>query len=62
MDWVHRTDWETWYRYILWLTGAAGAGKSAIAQSIIELCLVQGLIIASFFFNRSDSTRNWNDV
>jgi len=58
MDWVHRTDWETWYRYILWLTGAAGAGKSAIAQSIIELCLLEGFVIASFFFFRSDSTRN----
>ena len=58
MDWVHRTDWETWYRYILWLTGAAGAGKSAIAQSIIELCLHEGFVIASFFFFRSDITRN----
>jgi len=58
MDWVHRSDWETWYRYILWLTGAAGAGKSAIAQSIIELCLLEGLVIASFFFFRSDGSRN----
>jgi len=58
MDWIHRTDWETWYRYILWLTGAAGAGKSAISQSIIEICLLEGLVIASFVFFRSDSTRN----
>jgi len=58
MDWVHRTDWETWYRYILWLTGAAGAGKSAISQSIIELCLLEGIVIASFFFFRSDGARN----
>ena len=58
MDWVDRTDWETWYRYILWLTGAAGAGKSAISQSIIEVCLLEGLVIASFFFFLSDGARN----
>jgi len=58
MDWVRSTDWETCYRHILWLTGAAGAGKSAIAQTIIELCLAEGFIIASFLFFRSDGSRN----
>ena len=42
----------------MWLTGAAGAGKSAIAQSLIELCLLEDLVIASFFFSRSDGSRN----
>ncbi|KAF9552607.1 hypothetical protein CPC08DRAFT_768173 [Agrocybe pediades] len=42
----------------LWLNGAAGAGKSAIAQSIVERCVGQGLRVASFFFSKSDSTRN----
>ncbi|KAF4617895.1 hypothetical protein D9613_006387 [Agrocybe pediades] len=42
----------------LWLNGAAGCGKSAIAQSTVESCIEQGLPLASFFFNRSDSTRN----
>ena len=42
----------------MWLTGAAGAGKSAIAQSIIARCLEEGLVIASFFFFRSDESRN----
>ena len=58
MDWIHRTDWQTLYRYILWLTGTAGAGKSSIAQSIIELCLLEGMVIASFFFSRTDISRN----
>jgi len=58
MDWIHRTDRQTLYKYILWLTGAAGAGKSSIAQSIIELCLLEGLVIASFFFSRTDISRN----
>ncbi|KAF9565036.1 hypothetical protein CPC08DRAFT_211551 [Agrocybe pediades] len=42
----------------MWLNGAAGCGKSAIAQSTVESCIEQGLPLASFFFNRSDSTRN----
>jgi len=42
----------------MWLTGAAGAGKSSIAQTLIELCLSEGLILASFFFSKSDSSRN----
>jgi len=58
MDWIRSTDCETFNRHILWLTGAAGAGKSAIAQTIIELCLAEGFIIASFLFFRSDGSRN----
>ncbi|KAF9541365.1 hypothetical protein CPC08DRAFT_463421 [Agrocybe pediades] len=45
-------------KQFLWLNGAAGCGKSAIAQSTIETCIVQRLLLASFFFNRSDPTRN----
>ncbi|KAF9470329.1 hypothetical protein BDN70DRAFT_774951, partial [Pholiota conissans] len=44
----------------LWLNGAAGAGKSAIMQSILELLLLRYtfVAVASFFFSRGDSTRN----
>jgi hypothetical protein len=45
-------------RWLLWLNGAAGAGKSAIMQSIAERCFLAAIAIASFFFVRSDSTRN----
>ncbi|KAF9565051.1 hypothetical protein CPC08DRAFT_211949 [Agrocybe pediades] len=45
-------------KQFMWLNGAAGCGKSAIAQSTIESCIKQGLRLASFFFNRSDPTRN----
>ncbi|KAJ7040764.1 hypothetical protein C8F04DRAFT_1082054 [Mycena alexandri] len=37
---------------ILWLYGAAGMGKSAIAQMFAENCAVQGRLGASFFFRR----------
>jgi len=42
----------------LWLHGAAGAGKTAIAHSISEWCDDQNLLLATFFFWRSDQTRN----
>lgn len=34
---------------VLWLYGSAGAGKSAIGQSIAETCAKLGLLFASFF-------------
>ncbi|KAF9470575.1 hypothetical protein BDN70DRAFT_781615, partial [Pholiota conissans] len=43
---------------ILWLYGPAGAGKSAILQTIAELCAERKSLLASFFFGRADSTRN----
>lgn len=55
-DWmVGSRDRDTW---LMWLNGAAGAGKSAIAQSIAEKCVEEGLSVASFFFSRWDITRN----
>ncbi|KAF9544217.1 hypothetical protein CPC08DRAFT_824064 [Agrocybe pediades] len=45
-------------KQFMWLNGAAGCGKSAIAQSTIESCIERGVLLASFFFNRSDPTRN----
>lgn len=51
-----RTSW------ILWLNGAAGAGKTAIAQSIAELCIVRSILVASFFFFRADGKRNTTDL
>ncbi|KAF9555997.1 hypothetical protein CPC08DRAFT_711546 [Agrocybe pediades] len=45
-------------KQFMWLNGAAGCGKSAIAQSTIESCIERGLPLANFFFSRSDPTRN----
>ncbi|KAF4613605.1 hypothetical protein D9613_008189 [Agrocybe pediades] len=53
MDWIVGAA-----KPFLWLNGAAGAGKSAIAQSIIEQGIERGLLLASFFFSRSDPSRN----
>ncbi|KIK58406.1 hypothetical protein GYMLUDRAFT_110924, partial [Collybiopsis luxurians FD-317 M1] len=43
---------------ILWLYGPAGAGKSAIAQTFAQTCAKNENLIGSFFFWRSDSSRN----
>ncbi|KAF5314824.1 hypothetical protein D9619_007204 [Psilocybe cf. subviscida] len=56
--WALRVDPGTSHASILWLSGPAGAGKSAIAQTLAEDFYARGLLIASFFFGRSDSTRN----
>ncbi|KAJ3492600.1 hypothetical protein NLJ89_g11198 [Agrocybe chaxingu] len=44
--------------FIFWLNGSVGVGKSAIGQTIAEICEENGLLLASFFFGRSDPTRN----
>jgi hypothetical protein len=43
---------------VLWMHGAAGAGKSAIMQTLVDECFAAGLILGSFFFSRFDSSRN----
>jgi NACHT domain len=55
MRWVQDL---TQSKNVLWLYGPAGAGKSAIAQTIAELCANLGLLVASFFFFRTSTSRN----
>jgi len=40
--------------FIMWLYGATGVGKSAIMQTIAELCKELNLLHASFFFFHAD--------
>jgi len=42
----------------MWLHGPAGAGKSAIAQTVAETCAERGQLAASFFFSRSSPDRS----
>jgi len=55
MDWVKDPNKVA---LILWLYGPAGAGKSAIAQTIAELLGEAGLLAAAFFFSRNAAGRN----
>jgi len=43
---------------ICWIHGPAGAGKSAIAQTVSETCSARGQLAASFFFSRSAPSRS----
>jgi hypothetical protein len=54
-DWVKDSNKVA---LILWLYGPAGAGKSAIAQTIAELLEQAGLLAAAFFFSRNAPGRN----
>ncbi len=56
MNWIILT--VTRVQWMLWLNGAAGAGKSAIGRSIVDRCIARNIPIARFFFFRTDSTRN----
>ena len=55
MDWVKDPNKVA---LLLWLYGPAGAGKSAIAQTIAELLEEAGLLAAAFFFSRNAAGRN----
>jgi len=43
---------------IMWLYGGAGVGKSIIARAMAELLEYRQQLLATFFFSRSDSSRN----
>ena len=44
--------------FIVWVYGPAGSGKSAIAQTIAEMCEQEMILLASFFFSRNDPSRS----
>ena len=44
--------------FIMWLYGPAGVGKSAIVQNIAEICEKERILLASFFFSRTDPSCN----
>ena len=46
---------------ILWLYGAAGAGKSAITHSLAEICEKDGFLLATFFFWKTVAERSTID-
>jgi ABC-type cobalamin transport system ATPase subunit len=44
--------------HVMWIFGPAGTGKSALAQTIAEMCLKDGRLAASFFFSGLSVERN----
>ena len=58
MDWILGLDVDDQKAVILWMYGPVGAGKSAIAHDIAHRCDLEKLLLASFFFSRSDPTHS----
>jgi hypothetical protein len=61
---VHASDnssSDTNFSPIVWLHGPAGAGKSAIAQSLCQKLEEEGHLRASFFFKRGHPSRGPNN-
>ncbi|KAJ2919435.1 hypothetical protein MD484_g1002, partial [Candolleomyces efflorescens] len=55
MDWMNDRKGP---QRLLCMTGAAGAGKSALQQTISERCANSGSLAVAFFFSSQDPTRN----
>lgn len=49
-------------KHLIWLYGGAGVGKSAIMHSIVERCTQHSVILGTFFFSRTDPSRNYAEV
>ena len=58
MNWVENSQSTSSSIPIMWLYGPAGAGKSAIVQTITEKCNALRWLAASFFFCRTAAGRN----
>lgn len=57
-SWIAHDDGP---KRILWMSGPAGCGKTAIAGSIAEVCEEKGLLVATFFFSSfaGSPSRRW---
>ncbi|TEB22938.1 hypothetical protein FA13DRAFT_1740427 [Coprinellus micaceus] len=51
MGWIEHGERDDAPKRILWLSGPAGSGKTAIAGTIADECYKRGLLAASFFFS-----------
>ncbi|KAK1221898.1 hypothetical protein PQX77_015278 [Marasmius sp. AFHP31] len=56
VDWIE--DGSADKSRVHWVYGAAGVGKSAIAQALSEKSIETGRLAAAFFFSRNDASRD----
>ena len=43
-------------KFVMWLHGPAGGGKTAIGRTIAKWCEDEGILLGEFFFPRADGT------
>lgn len=58
MGWIRHGNQDDTTKRILWLSGPAGSGKTAIAGTIADECHGEGLLAASFFFSAFSGSIN----
>jgi hypothetical protein len=58
ISWIPSGDRDGEPNGILWLTGSAGTGKSAVTGSIAEACEESRLLAATFFFSSFSGSAN----
>ncbi|TEB24136.1 hypothetical protein FA13DRAFT_1392572 [Coprinellus micaceus] len=51
VGWMKHGEGDNEPQKIMWLSGPAGAGKTAIAGSVAETCKAERILAASFFFS-----------
>ncbi|KAJ7926306.1 hypothetical protein B0H13DRAFT_1705417 [Mycena leptocephala] len=59
-EWIPFYDWSSRNKAasnVLWLYGPAGAGKSAVAQTLCQTLETESCVAASFFFKRGHASR-----
>ncbi|KAK1218677.1 hypothetical protein PQX77_018627 [Marasmius sp. AFHP31] len=56
VDWIEDSSADK--SRVHWVYGAAGVGKSAIAQALSEKSIETGRLAAAFFFSRNDASRD----
>ncbi|RXW22174.1 hypothetical protein EST38_g3683 [Candolleomyces aberdarensis] len=54
-NWIEDRESPQW---LLCMTGAAGAGKSALQQTVAEYCSKSNILGSAYFFGAADPTRN----
>jgi hypothetical protein len=58
MSWIEHGLQDETPKRILWLSGPAGSGKTAIAGTIADECYKKGWLAASFFFSAFSGSMN----
>ncbi|RXW17732.1 hypothetical protein EST38_g8131 [Candolleomyces aberdarensis] len=58
VSWIVHEDDEDEPKGILWITGPAGTGKTAIMGSIADTCYKRGLLACGFFFSSFAGSNN----
>lgn len=51
LNWITDGDQDEEPKQLMWITGPAGTGKTAITGSIAETCEERGILAGSFFFS-----------